>query len=476
MFLKVPGVGEAPAPMHPAMASKGGLLRRLRTLCLVLLPLLLVTSVACSKHHDTASDPGKPPAITTAPVAASTVTGRPVTFSVAATGQEVLRYQWLKIQYDKDGKEISRTNILGALGATYTIFNPRVEDAGGYTVTITNPNGTATSTPVLLTVAAAVAFISPAGIVVDAGGNAYVSDMEDHTIWKVSPSPTYLKTLLAGSPGLPGSSDGNGTSARFNTPGALALDGSGNLIVADTGNHTIRRIATDGTVTTLAGTAGLPGSANGVGALARFNAPNGLAVTGTGSIYIADAQNHTIRLLATDGTVTTFAGTAGKPGQVDGDKAAALFNQPNGLALSPNGTLYVADYGNSCIRAIAPSGAVSLLAGQYATSGFTNGTGVGATFYLPVGLTLDSTGNLYVSEVGNHALRQVTATGVTTSLAGSGTAGNTDSSGSSALFFRPCGVAITPSGNLMVADTGNHILRSSTLAGVVTTPTLPPQP
>ncbi len=463
MFLKVPGVGEAPAPMHSA-ASRGGFLRRLRTLGVVLLPLLLVTSLACSKHHDTASDPGKPPVITTQPLAVSTVTGRQASFSVAATGQEVLRYQWYK-----DG-----TKVLGALGATFTLYNPRVEDAGHYTVTITNPVSTISSDPVTLTVAAAVSFISPTGIVVDGAGTTYLSDMDDHTIWKVSPAPTYLKTLLAGSPGLKGSSDGVGNLARFNTPSSLALDASGNLLVADTGNHTIRRIVVaSGTVTTLAGTAGQPGTADGVGALARFNAPNGLAVSGTGSIYIADAQNHTIRLLATDATVTTFAGTAGRPGQLDGDKTAALFNQPNGLALGANGTLYVADYGNSCIRAIAPSGAVSLLAGQYTARGFTNGTGNGATFSLPVGLAVDTTGNLYVTEAGNHAIRQVTAAGVVTLLAGSGTAGNTDGSGSSAQFSRPCGVAITPSGSLLVADTDNQILRSLTTAGVVTTPTLP---
>lgn len=463
MFLKVPGVGEAPAPMHPEMASRGGLLRRLRTLCVLLLPLLLASGLACSKHHDTASDPGKPPVITTAPAAASTVTGRAVSFTVAATGQEVLRYQWFK----------NGTSILGAMSATYTIYNPRLTDAGNYTVTITNPVSTVTSDPVALTVAAAVSFTSPVGIVVDTAGTAYVSDSDDQTIWKVS--PTNLKTLLAGSPGLKGSSDGQGSLARFNTPGSLALDASGNLLVADTGNHTIRRIVlADGTVSTLAGTAGQPGTADGVGALARFNAPNGLAVTGTGAIYVADSQNHTIRLLATDGTVTTFAGTAGHPGQLDGDKAAALFNQPNGLALAPNGTLYVADYGNSCIRAIASSGAVSLLAGQYATHGFTNGTGSGATFYLPVGLTLDTAGNLYVAEAGNHAIRQVTAAGVVTSPAGSGSAGNADSSGSSALFFRPCGVAIMPSGSLLVADTDNQILRVlNPTTQVVTTPTLP---
>lgn len=460
MFLKVPGPGEAAlAPTRPAAASLGGCLRRLRILGLALLPLLLV--LACSKHKDSASDPGKPPAITTAPVDASTVTGRSVSFTVTATGEITLRYQW-----NKDG-----VDILGAIGSTYTIFNPKMQDAGKYAVTVTNPNGKITSSAATLTVAQAVTFSAPVGLATDAAGNTYVSDMDDHTIWKVS--ATNQKTLLAGASGLPGAVDAKGGAARFNTPGGLALDASGNLLVADTGNHTIRSIAPDGTVTTLAGTAGQVGSNDGNGALARFNSPFGLAVGSGGAVYIADTQNHTIRLLAPNGDVTTFAGLAGKPGQVDGPKASAQFNQPNGLALASNGILYVADYGNSVIRAISASGAVSLLAGQYAAHGLTDGTGTVAQFYQPMGLSLDASGNLYVADSANHAIRRVTSAGAASVAAGSTALGNVDSTGSSAQFFLPCGVAVNAAGNVVVADTNNHILRSLTPAGVVTTPVLP---
>ncbi|MBI1753883.1 MAG: hypothetical protein HY014_09370 [Acidobacteria bacterium] len=459
MFQKVPGPGEAAiAPMRPATASPGGFLRRLRTLGVALLPLLLV--LACSKHKDSASDPGKPPAITTAPVDASTVTGRPVSFAVTATGEITLRYQW-----NKDG-----VDILGAISSTYTIFNPKMQDAGKYAVTVTNPNGKVTSSAATLTVAQAVTFSAPMGLATDAAGNTYVSDMDDHTIWKVS--ATNQKTLLAGASGQAGAVDAKGGAARFNTPGGLALDASGNLLVADTGNHTIRSIAPDGTVTTLAGTAGQVGSDDGNGALARFNSPFGLAVGG-GGVYISDTQNHTIRLLAPNGDVTTFAGLAGKPGQVDGPRASAQFNQPNGLALAGNGTLYLADYGNSVIRAISASGAVSLLAGQYAAHGLTDGTGAVAQFYQPLGLSLDASGNLYVADSANHTIRRVTAAGAVSVAAGSATLGNVDSTGSSAQFFLPCGVAVNAAGNVVVADTNNHILRSLTAAGVVTTPVVP---
>jgi len=462
MFLKFPIPGEMASPGRALTAAAGRFMPSLRSLRILLLPILvLAVSVGCSKHTSHSDDPGMPPAITTGPSDASTVTGRQVSFTVAATGAVTLRYQWAK-----DG-----TNILGALSSTYTLNNPKVQDSGRYTVTITNPNGTITSAPATLTVVPAVMFNAPVGLAVDAAGNTYVSDMDDHTIWKVS--PTNQKALLAGASGLAGSADGKGSLARFDTPGGLALEASGNLLVADTGNHTIRRIAPDGTVTTVAGAAGQPGSTDGAGTLARFNGPVALAVAGNGSVYVSDSQNHTIRLLATDGTVSTFAGLAGQPGQTDGALNVAQFNQPNGLALSPGGALYVADYGNSSIRLISPGGTVIVLAGLYNNHGYVDGTGTAARFYLPVGLALDASGLLYVADAGNHAIRRVTSTGTVSVFAGSGTSGNADGAGSAGLFFLPCGVAIAPSGNLVVADTNNHILRSITPAAVVSTYTTP---
>lgn len=442
----------------PSLVGVAGSLRtRLLSLSAI---FLLSLGVACSGHKsDSASAPGTPPAITSGPTSATTVTGRPVSFTVTATGAATLAYQWAK-----DGQP-----ILGALGATFTLFQPRVEDSGDYTVTITNPNGTVTSGIATLTVAAALTFPAPVGLAYDASGNLFVSDMDDQTIWKVD--PTNLKTLVAGASGLAGSTDGQGAAARFNHPGGLAVDPAGNLLVADTGNHTIRRIAPDGTVTTVAGSPGVPGTADGVGTAARFDAPSGLAVDGSGGTYIADTQNHTIRFMAADGTVSTYAGTAGVPGLVDGTGTAAQFNQPNGLALAPNGTLYVADYGNSCIRAVAAGAVVTRLAGQVGTPGFADGNGLStAKFVGPVGIALDATGTLWVSDTLNQAIRRIGTDGTVSTPAGAGgTSGNADGTGTAALFFRPCGIALTPAGNLAVADAGNHLLRTVTPAGVTTT-------
>lgn len=425
---------------------------------LPVLAALTLLGMACS--HSSSSD--TPPRITTQPASASVITGRPVSFTVTATGSGALTYQWAK-----DGKA-----VLGAQDATLTLYNPGLQDAGQYLVTVSNSLGTATSEPATLTVVAAMTFTSPFGIVADASGDLFLSDTADHTIWKVD--PTGAKTLFAGSPGTPGAADGIGRSARFRYPGGLAFDPSGNLLVADTGNNTLRRIAPDGTVTTLAGAAGVPGATDAVGLAARFNAPIGLAVDASGVAYIGDSGNHTIRRMAVDGTVTTYAGLPGQPGFLNGAAGAARFNQPNGVALAPDGTLYIADYGNSCIRAISPSGQVSTLAGQPGTHGTTDGAGANAAFYWPVGLTVDASGTIWVADTYNHTLRKILAGGTVSTLAGyGGTLGNLDGTGTSARFNQPCGLALLPGGDLAVTDTGNHLLRRVTSTGVVTTYTLP---
>jgi sugar lactone lactonase YvrE len=445
-----------PAATRPRLA--GLALRGFLVLLLPLLPLALATG--CSgKSNPTATEP---PVITAQPVDVSTVSGRPVTFSITATGQATLAYQWAK-----DG-----VTILGATASSYVLFSPRVQDAGKYTVKVTNTLGTATSSAATLTVAQAVLITTPLGIAVDASGNLYVSDRDDHVIWKVT--PTHQKILLAGTQGLAGSADGLGGAARFTNPGGLALDPAGNLLVADTGNHTVRRVALDGTVTTLAGSPGVSGATDAVGLLARFNAPYGLAVTGTGIVYIADSLNHTIRRMGSDGTVTTLAGSAGSSGRVDGQGSLARFNQPNGLALGPDGTLAVADYGNSNIRSVSSAGLVTTLAGQLNVVGFADGAAASALFRLPVGIAVDASGTVWIADTQNHAIRRITTAGVVSTQAGLGsTAGNVDGSNTAARLNQPSGLAFTPSGSLVILDTGNHLLRSLSTAGAVTTYTLP---
>src|SRR5437899_3036083 len=190
----------------------------------------------------------------------------------------------------------------------------------------------------------------------------------------------YAFTNLAGVPGGPGSVDGTAGAARFNYPSGLAVDSAGNVYVADTLNHTIRKITPAGAVTTLAGSAGQSGSADGTGSAARFDYPEGAAVDGAGNVYVADWGNYTIRKITLAGAVTTLAGSAGQSGSADGTGSEARFDYPTGVAVDSAGSVYVADWWNSTIRKITLAGAVTTLAGSAGFFGSADGIGTAAEF------------------------------------------------------------------------------------------------
>ncbi len=197
----------------------------------------------------------------------------------------------------------------------------------------------------------------PAGVAIDGVGNVYVAGIADNIIRKIT--PTGVATTLAGTAGVSGHADGTGKAASFNLPASVAIDSMGNLFVAESGNNTIRKITPTGAVTTLAGTAGKKGAANGTGAAARFNHPMGVTTDSAGNIYVADSGNNTIRKITPAGLVTTLAGTAEKEGDSDGTGASARFFQPNGVATDSAGNVYVADTCNHAIRKITPEGVVT---------------------------------------------------------------------------------------------------------------------
>ena len=315
---------------------------------------------------------------------------------------------------------------------------------------------------------AAARFNSPIGVATDASGNVYAADFANNTIRKITPAG--VVTTLAGTAGSSRSADGTGSEARFGDPTGVTTDAGGNLYVADANNHTIRKITPAGMVTTLAGTAGFSGSADGTGAAARFNFPNAVATDASGNVYVADRSNNTIRKITPAGVVTTLAGTAGTSGSADGTGAAARFDSPYGVATDAGGNVYVADANNHTIRKITPAGVVTTLAGTAGTSGSADGTGAAASFYQPVATATDAIGNVYAAESGRNTIRKITPAGVVTTLAGTaGVTGSADGTGAAARFGRLGGVATDAGGNAYVADTSNYTIRKITPAGVVTT-------
>ncbi|HEY1790406.1 MAG TPA: hypothetical protein VGJ73_19825, partial [Verrucomicrobiae bacterium] len=314
-------------------------------------------------------------------------------------------------------------------------------------------------------------FNNPGGVTMDAAGNVYVADTGDNTIRRIAPNGTV--STLAGSPGVSGSADGNETNALFNAPQGIAVDTSGNVYVADTGNGTIRKI-TSGVVTTFAGFAGHAGSANGQGTNAAFYAPEGLAVDASGNVFVADTWNDTIREVSPSGAVSTLAGWPGSFGSTNAIGTNALFYEPGGVAVDANDDVFVADTGNNAIREISSSGAVTTVAGSVGNLGSFDATGTNALFDAPQGIAIDTLGHLYVADYLNNTIRYVTPAGVVITIAGfPGRFGSLNGTGTNALFWGPQSIVVNPTNNQLIdiADTGNSAIRqiSSGVQRVIST-------
>ena len=307
-------------------------------------------------------------------------------------------------------------------------------------------------------------FTFPEGLVVAGSGILYVAEISNCTVRAIAPGGGV--TTLAGMPGMKGSADGSGGAAQFYYPCGVAVDASGNLNVADLLNCTLRKVTPAGVVTTFAGTAWVRGSADGTGPAAQFYYPSFVAADGSGNLYVSDTNNNTIRKVTPVGVVTTLAGTAGTHGSADGSGGAAQFSSPTGIAVDANGTLYVSDQGNNTIRKITPAGAVTTLAGKPGTGGSADGTGPAALFSSPTGIAVDGSGNVFVADQGNDTIRRITPAGVVTTVAGMpGVKGGADGTGPASLFFSPTGVAVDSGGNLYVADSSNDTIRIGRFAG-----------
>jgi sugar lactone lactonase YvrE len=358
--------------------------------------------------------------------------------------------------------------------ATDSAGNVYVADTGNHAIRIINPNsgvsifaGKPGSGDSLDGSGIAARFNMPRGIAIDGAGTIYVADSGNNTIRKITAG---VVATFAGTAGVYGDADGSGAAAEFKSPYSVATDNAGNVYVADTYNNTIRKITSAGVVSTLAGAYARQGSVDGIAAAARFNAPYGVATDSAGSVYVADTINHTIRKITAAGVVSTLAGSAGSSGNVDGSGAAALFEAPQGVATDSAGNVYVADTHNETIRKITPAGVVSTLAGTADNIGSVDGSGAAAGFNGPQGVASDSAGNVYVADTFNHTIRKITPAGAVTTLAGTaGRVGSADGSGAVARFYYPIGITTDSRGNVYVADSNNHTIRKITPAGVVST-------
>jgi sugar lactone lactonase YvrE len=302
-------------------------------------------------------------------------------------------------------------------------------------------------------------FNTPYGVAVDALGNIYVADTYNQKISKINTAGVI--TTLAGS-GSIGATDNMGTAASFNFPKSIAVDVYGNVYVADTNNNKIRKITAAGVVTTFAGSSSF-GSSDGTGAAASFKLPEGLTIDSNGNLYVADTGNNKIRKITAAGVVTTLAG-AGSYGSTDGAGAAASFFAPTGVAIDVSGNVYVADFGSRKIRKITAGGVVSTIAGS-GSYGSTDGAGAAASISGPRYIAVDASGNLFVTDYVNNKIRKITATGIVTTLAGT--------TGSTRFFNSIAGLAIDSSGILYVADTGNNKIRKVSSIGYAVSPDLP---
>ncbi|TFW23273.1 gluconolaconase [Duganella callida] len=283
-------------------------------------------------------------------------------------------------------------------------------------------------------------FADPFGVVMDKDGNLYVADGGDNNSIRKIDLNNAVTTLAGGTEGY---AEGAGNTAAFNTPSGLAIDAQGNLYVADTGNNAIRKIRPDGTVSTLAGD-GLAGDKDGMGAAAQFNGPVGVAVDAQGVVYVADTYNDRIRRIAPDGTVTTVAG--GKhSGMNDGDGAAALFDTPTGLAIGAAGELYIADTANHAIRKLGKDGKVSTIA--RAEEG-----DKGSLLRSPVAIVLTPDGYLYLASSAHGRVAQITPAGAVAALQDIDHPAQPNGADGSVRLYSPRGLALDKDGSLFVTD------------------------
>lgn len=316
-------------------------------------------------------------------------------------------------------------------------------------------------------------FNNPIGIASDSAGNIYVADFSNSKIRKIANDTNHTVSTIAGSEGAgsgQGYQDGDGTSAKFFGPNGVAVDSSGNVYVADSNNHKIRKISNNAnhTVSTIAGST--QGYQDGDGTSAKFNTPNSITVDSLGNVYVADYLNNKIRKIANDAnhTVTTIAGTggfSGGNGYQDGAGSLSMFSRPTSIVSDSIGNMYIADSGNHKIRKITNDASYTVSTVSGTINGYQDGAGNSAQFSYPTGVAIDSSGNIYVADQNNHKIRKIIndTNHTVFTIAGFGGyssgGGYVDGLGNVAKFLYPNGITVDSAGKVYVGDSNNNKIR-----------------
>jgi sugar lactone lactonase YvrE len=372
-----------------------------------------------------------PPSVTIQPASQTNRLGSNVTFIVTVDGTSPLSYQW----------QFNGTNLPSNIISTV---------AGNGNGTYAGDGSTATNA----------SLYRPGSAVFDGSGNLYIADTYNNRVRKVDTNR--IITTVAGKTSSGFSGDGGAaTNANLYNPFDVALDTTGNLYFADYRNNRVRRVDPNGTITTVAGT-GSPGYSGDGGAATNANlfSPLGVALDATGNLYIADSRNNRVRKVDTNGLITTVAGTNSPGYSGDGGPAAsANLNNPQGVALDAMGKLYIGDASNNRIRRVDPYGIITTVAGT-GSSGYSGDGGAvtNANLSNPQGVALDAMGNLYVADASNNRIRRVDTSGIIATVAGGGGGGD-GGAATSARLIAPHSVALDGAGNLYIADSGNHRIR-----------------
>ncbi|QEC79070.1 T9SS type B sorting domain-containing protein [Mucilaginibacter ginsenosidivorax] len=309
-------------------------------------------------------------------------------------------------------------------------------------------------------------FTEPYGMTIDAAGNIYLADADNYRIRMITAAGQVSTLAPDGIPGGP-----NFASPKFNLPHGVVRDAAGNLFVANYNNHNILKIVPDGTITVFAGGLLIGTPLDGQGTAASIINPNAIAIDAAGTLYVSDGNN-LIRKISPTGYVYTFVGS-GAAATVDGKYNTASFNQPAGMVVDAAGNIYVAEQKGNVIRKVTPFGDVTTIAGS-GQFGANDGTGSAASFASPTGITIDKSGNLYVTDWGNGKIRRISPDNVVTTIAGGGPQGTNSGVGSQVYFNLPAGIILDNEGNLLVSELNGNIIKKVIATGYTIDKALPP--